>query len=87
MPASKHLKVLSVRLPESEVRQFKSLAASRGVSIQQAVHQALKSWAVEIRQPSPEPLDALEGSLADVDVFRLMREERENESNKDRRWR
>jgi len=34
----------------------------------------------------PWPLDALEGSLADVDIETLMRQERETELAKDRRW-
>ena len=86
MPASKHFKVLSVRLPEPEVRRFKSLAASRGVSVQEAVHQALETWASETRNTPSEPLDALEGSLAEVDVETLMRQERETEMAKDVRW-
>jgi Ribbon-helix-helix protein, copG family len=85
MPASKQLKILSVRLPESEIRRFKSLAASRGVSVQEAVHEALQSWASEAQNISTEPLDALEGSLADVDVMTLMRREKKAELTKDRR--
>jgi hypothetical protein len=85
MPASKQLKILSVRLPESEIRRFKSLAASRGVSVQDAVHEALQSWASEAQNISTEPLDALEGSLADVDVISLMRREKKAELSKDRR--
>ena len=71
--------MLSVRLPDSDVRRFKSLGVSRGVSLQEAVHQALESWAAErnvVRQPD---LDSLQGSLADVDVERLMRHEKESE--------
>ena len=60
-PASKHLKVLSIRLPDPEVRRFKCLAASRGISLQEAVHQALETWASEIQKTALEPLDALEG--------------------------
>lgn len=86
MPASLHLKTLSVRIPETELRRFKSLAASRGVSVQEAVHQALERWASEGPQKSPEPLDALQGSLADVDIENLMRREKESELAKDRRW-
>lgn len=86
MPASKHVKLLSVRLPESEVRRFKSLAAARGVSLQEAVRQALESWASEVQKIAPEPLEALEGSLADVDIESLLQREKETESAKDRRW-
>jgi hypothetical protein len=85
MPASKQLKILSVRLPESEIRRFKSLAASRGVTVQEAVHEALQSWASKAQNISAEPLDALEGSLADVDVMSLMRREKKAELSKDRR--
>ncbi len=86
MPASKLLKILSVRLPEPEVRRFKSLAASRGVTVQEAVHQALESWASEIQKRAPEPVEALEGSLADVDVQTVMRQDKETERAKDGRW-
>lgn len=86
MPASKHFKILSVRLPEPEIRRFKSLAASRGVSVQDAVHEALETWASQPQRIPPEPLDALEGSLADVDVENLLRRERQSELVKDRLW-
>ena len=85
MSAGEQVKVLSVRLPESEISQFERLAASRGVSVQDAVHQALQSWASEPRHTPVEPLDALEGSLIDVDVFGLMRQEKEAELDKERR--
>jgi Ribbon-helix-helix protein, copG family len=86
MPASLHLKTLSVRMPEAQLRRIKSLAASRGVSVQEAVHQALERWASEAPKKSPEPLDALQGSLADVDVEDLMRREKRSELMKDQRW-
>jgi hypothetical protein len=86
MSVRKHLKVLSVRLPEPDFRQFKSVAASRGVTVQEAVHQALEAWTSEIQKTPPGPLDSLEGSLADVDIETLMRRERETELAKDRRW-
>jgi hypothetical protein len=85
MPASQQLKTLSVRLPESEIRRFKSLAASRGVSLQEAVHQALENWAFQLEKTPPEPLDVLQGSLADVDIQRLMQQEKEAELAKDQR--
>ena len=84
MSASKHLKVLSIRLPEPEVRRFKSIAASRGVSVQEAVHEALNAWASQT--PKVPPLETLEGSLADVDVETLMHREKEAELDKDRGW-
>ena len=84
MPASQHLSVLSVRLPETELRHFKSLAAARGVSLQDAVHQALGIWAATPTKMPPEQLNALEGSLSNVDVESMMRGEREAELAKDR---
>lgn len=86
MTASKYLKVLSVRLPEAELRRFKSLAASRGISVQTAVHQAMEAWASEPTIVGAEPLDRLQGSLADVDVFRLLCDERKAERGRDRRF-
>jgi hypothetical protein len=86
MPASKQLRVLSVRLPEPDVRRFKSLAASRGVSLQDAVHQALEAWISLVPKANPEPLDSLQNSLADVDVEKIMRADKEAELAKDRRW-
>jgi hypothetical protein len=66
MPARKHFEVLSVRLPESDFRHFKSVAAGREIP--------------------PGPFNGLEGSLADLDIETLMRQEREIELTKDRRW-
>ena len=84
MTASKQIAVLSVRLPESELRRIKSLAASRGVTLQEAVHQALEVWASHLQPSVALPLDALDGSLAGVDVERLMRQDRKAELAKDR---
>jgi len=85
MPASK-LRVLSVRLPEKELRRFKSLAASRGITVQEAVHQALEAWTSQLPKTPPESLAALQGSLAGVDVESLMQQDRAAEFAKDRRW-
>lgn len=86
MPVSKLSKTLSVRLPESALRRFKSVAAARGVSVQDAVHQAIDAWLTFAPNNPPEPLEALEGSLADVDVESLMRSQKEAERGKERRW-
>jgi len=45
-----------------------------------------ETWASEIQSTPLEPLDALQGSLADVDVEGLLRRERETELAKDQRW-
>ena len=73
-----------MRLPEPELRRIKSLAASRGVTLQEAVHQALQAWAFTSAPAMLPPLDSLEGSLADVDVEKIMRGDRERELAKDR---
>jgi hypothetical protein len=86
MPASKQVGVLSVRLPEPELRRIKSLAASRGVTLQEAVHQALEAWSSHLRPAIALPLDRLQGSLARLDVEKLMRRERKAELAKDRGW-
>jgi hypothetical protein len=83
MPASKQIAVLSVRLPASKLRRIKSVAASRGVTLQEAVHQALEAWALHLKPAVPLALDALEGSLSGIDVDRIMREDREAELAKD----
>jgi len=86
MPGSKQIGVLSVRLPEPELRRIKSLAASRGVTLQEAVHQALAAWASHFRPAAAPPLDRLQGSLARLDVEKLMRRERKAELAKEKAW-
>ncbi len=83
MLASKQLKLLSVRLPEAEIRRFKSIAASKGVSLQEAVHEAIHAWTYKVPVIPSESLDSLQGSLAGVDIERLRREDRDRERMKD----
>lgn len=85
MQASK-LKVMAVRLPESELRRVKTLAVIRGVSLQEAVHQALEAWSGRDAYPAPDSLDTLQGSLADVDTEALLKRERALELAKEQRW-
>jgi hypothetical protein len=85
MQASRQIKVLSVRLPASEVRRVKSVAASRGITVQEAVHQALDSWLSAFPGTGPDHLADLQGSLADIDVEKLMRDDRDAELAADRR--
>ena len=56
------LKLLAVRLPEAERRRIKSLAASQGMTLQEAVHQAMEAWASKLQaegalmlEPWPAP--------------------------------
>jgi hypothetical protein len=60
------------------------MAANRGVTLQEAVHQALQIWACNAKPVHPLSLDALEGSLAGTDVEKIMREDRQAELAKDR---
>lgn len=77
--------MLSVRLAEAELRRFKAVAASRGVSLQQAVHEAVEAWASTHRKSDVEGLDSLEGSLAGIDTQALLRSERDAELKTDER--
>ena len=86
MQTSRHLKVLSVRLPEVSVRLVKSIAASRGVSVQEAVHQALDAWMSAPPGMSLASLDLLQGSLAGLDVSGAMRRDRELERLREQRF-
>jgi len=42
---------LSVRLPEAEKRRIKIMAASQGVTIRQAIHEAFDAWAFARHNP------------------------------------
>lgn len=76
--------MLSVRLPEAELRRYKSLAASRGVSVQTAVHEAMEAWASDKKDSPLESLLALQGSLAEVDVLELLQEEKIDDRRRER---
>ena len=41
---------------------------------------------MRLPEDRPEPLNALQGSLADVDIESLMRDQKEAERAEDRRW-
>jgi hypothetical protein len=43
------MKLLAVRIPEAERRRIKSLAASQGMTLQEAVHQALDAWVSKLQ--------------------------------------
>jgi Ribbon-helix-helix protein, copG family len=60
------MKRLSVRLPEPAMRRIKSLSALRGVSLQEAVQQALDAWASQPQPAETHALDQPPGSLAGV---------------------
>jgi len=64
---TKNTKLLAVRLPEADKRRFKSLAASVGISLQEAVHQALDVWASVLEPEGAPTLCPPPGHLAGVD--------------------
>lgn len=86
MTASR-LKILSVRLPEPQLRRIKSLAAQRGASLQEAVREALESW--EATQPGAGRFDAalwtFAGASAGVGPTETKRRERAFEASRDDR--
>jgi hypothetical protein len=86
MSASRQWKILSVRLTESDLRRFKSIAASRGLKLQEAVHQALEAWMSLVPRTDPAPLDTLQSSLASVDIENTMHADKEAELAEDLRW-
>jgi hypothetical protein len=49
-----------MRLPEAGKRRIKIVAASRGVTILQAIHEAFDAWAAQLQSPAPAP-DAARG--------------------------
>lgn len=81
-----HVKVLSVRISQAEMRRLKSLAANRGMSVQKAVQEALDLWEAQVSAPVTQPSDDLRGSLSGVDVKALRQEEKDKEASGDRRW-
>jgi hypothetical protein len=62
------LRLLAVRLPEAERRRIKSLAASQGLTLQEAVRQALDAWMSKLQAEgalSFAPIaDAIGGSIS-----------------------
>src|SRR5271157_5475668 len=68
MPANE-IKLLSVRLPEAEKRRIKIMAASQGVTIRQAIHEAFDAWALQLQSRAPTP-DAARRAPAGADSDR-----------------
>ena len=63
MPASK-TKLLSVRLPEAEKRRIKILAASEGLTIGRAIHEAFDAWVAQLQSRGRRPAAARGTSAA-----------------------
>jgi|SRR5271157_2296833 len=83
MLASK-TKLLSVRLPDAEKRRIKIMAASQGVTIRQAIHEAFDAWAAQLQARAPTP-DAARGAPAGADSDRPRRPTRPATPRQDRR--
>ena len=75
MPAN-DTKLLAVRLSEAERRRIKSLAASQGLTLQQAVHEAFEAWASKLQQEGTPPLEPPRGPLAGADLQKAKRQDR-----------
>ena len=73
---TKQTKLLSVRLPEAEKRRIKSLAASQGLTLQEAVHQAIEAWVSQLHLEGTPPLDWPPGPLAEVELQKPRRKKR-----------
>ena len=72
----KHTKLLAVRLPEAEKRRFKMLAASQGLTLQQAVHEAIEAWASKLQREDTPPLNPLATAPASADSQKPRRQDR-----------
>jgi hypothetical protein len=62
------MKLLAVRVPEAERRRIKSLAASQGLTLQEAVHQAMEAWASQLQAEGAFTLAPLPGAPAGTDL-------------------
>ena len=76
MPLSQQVKKLSIRIPELELRRIKSLAALRGVTLEQAVRRALEAWASQPEKEAASPHAAQPASLAGVPTEKPERQAR-----------
>jgi len=85
MPINRQMARLSVRFPKTELSRIKKLAASRGLTLQEAVHQALEAWASPGTHTKTASLESLQGCLAGVNVGKLMHDERRAELARYRR--
>jgi hypothetical protein len=43
------IKMLAIRLPEAERRRIKTVAASQGMTLQEALHQAMEAWVAKLQ--------------------------------------
>jgi len=69
-------KLLSVRVPEAERRRIKSLAAMQGLTLQEAVHQAMEAWASKLQAEGALTLEPWPIPEAGTDVRKPKRQRR-----------
>jgi hypothetical protein len=70
------LKLLAVRLPEAERRRIKSLAASQGLTLQEAVRQALNAWIAKLQAEGALSFAPMGDAVAGGDSQKPRRRER-----------
>ncbi len=56
--SASEIKLLSVRVPDAEKRRIKSMAATQGLTIRQAIHEAFDAWALQLQSRAPDPHQA-----------------------------
>jgi hypothetical protein len=78
------MKLLAVRLPEAERRRIKSLAASQGLTLQEAVHQAMEAWASQLQAEGAFTLAPLPGFPTGTDLPKTKRRRRVGKSSPDK---
>ncbi len=61
-------KLLAVRLPEAERRRIKTLAASQGMTLQEAMHEAFNAWASQLQKKGVPPPEELATALSGADL-------------------
>lgn len=86
MTANKQQRILSVRLPEEQLRRLKSRAAARGQSLQEAVREAVEAWMARVKMPEADvdaAFERLRGSLASADVWAQRRQDKKDEWRRD----
>ena len=78
-------KLLAVRVPEPERRRMKSLAALRGLTLQEAVHQAIEAWAAKLQAEGALTLEPWPVPEAGTGVQKPKRQRRAGRSSQGKR--
>ena len=78
-------KLLAVRVPEAERRRIKSLAALRGLTLQEAVHQAIEAWASQFQAEGALTLEPWPVPEADTSAQKPKRQRRGRKPSQEKR--